>query len=149
MLACADPSGPVRLGPVPLASTIPVPMGPPWVAVDDTLTTWVGWGTASQVLANDSGLVNVMAASAVSGISVSPYHRQWVRYQSSVVGSDTVAYTAVDTTGTVSRSAKLVVSVLPVPASTNLFITGIGLSGHRLTITVTNAGPAVAEQERL
>lgn len=73
MLACADPSGPVRLGPVPLASTIPVPMGPPWVAVDDTLTTWVGWGTASQVLANDSGLVNVMAASAVSGISVSPY----------------------------------------------------------------------------
>lgn len=140
LTACAA-NAPAPVAVVGMRSTIPAPMGPPWVAVDDTVTTWVGWGAVVQVLANDTGLVNVVSAGA--------YHRQWVVVRPALgAGVDTVEYVAVDTTGVHADTGQLVVTVAGTPMAVDLSVSAVSVSASgKLTVilTTTVSGGDAAE----
>jgi len=103
------------------AATIPTPVGNP-VAVNDTITTWPHWMVPVQVLANDTGLVDVVTASARTGSAV-PYHHSFVNYTPMGIGSDVVAYTAMDSATTTMKGALLFVTVAPAPPAADLQLT--------------------------
>lgn len=117
LVGCADPA--TTVGIPSLQSAVQGPGGPKWVAVDDTLTTWPNWTTASEVVANDTGLVDV-----VSAFGGSPYHARFVLVRP-LTRSTVIPYTAVDATGRHSRSADLSVTLAPVPPATDLQVTGV------------------------
>src|SRR5882672_6066844 len=82
------------MSPAALLATLPNPTGNP-VAVDDTITTWPGWMIPVQVLANDTGLVYVTAATVTTG-GAYPYHHSFVNYTPAMLGTDLVTYDATD-----------------------------------------------------
>lgn len=107
--------------PILLFATIPNPTGDP-VAADDTITTWPNWMIPVQVLANDTGLVDVTSATASIGGAL-PYHRSFVNYTPAGVGAAVVTYDATDSTRLVLRRARLFVTVAPTPAATDVKLT--------------------------
>src|SRR6185436_4003269 len=136
LVACAEPT--TMVGIPSLQSTIPASAGTRWVAVDDTLTTWPNWTTASEVIANDTGLVSVVAATGGS-----PYHVHFVLVRP-LTQSTVIPYTAVDGTGRHSKSANLAVTLAPSPPATDLQLTGIAwTTPGRLFVELraTNNGP--------
>jgi len=136
LVACAEPT--TMVGIPSLQSTTQTPAGQKWVAVDDTLTTWPNWTTASEVIANDTGLVDVVAATGGS-----PYHARFVLVRP-LSHSTAIPYTAVDATGRHAKSASLSVTLAPTPLATDLQLTGVAwTTAGKLWVELkaTNNGP--------